>query len=213
MFLVVLLSAGPLMQSVLEEKMYRIAEILVSSIPATALLFGKLIAATLVSLTLLGVYGVGGFVAAAGAGVTTHFDLYQWACIIAFQLLALTIYGSLFLAVGSACNDLKDSQTLTMPVMALVTIPLVLVHWVMSDPNGTVSTVLSLIPFFTPFLMLLRVTLEPGAPTWQVLTSLGLTALTAWFSIRISARIFRIGMLSQGSTPSFRELARWLRNG
>jgi Fe-S oxidoreductase len=71
--------------------------------------------------------------------------------------------------------------------------------------------------FFDPFeyLMLRHKAnlMPPGAPQWQVLLSVVLTASTALACVVLAARIFRIGMLSQGSAPGFREIARWLRRG
>jgi ABC-2 type transport system permease protein len=73
--------------------------------------------------------------------------------------------------------------------------------------------VASLIPFFTPILMLLRVTIAPGAPVWQVLLGLLLSGSTAFVCLAVSAKVFRVGMLAQGSTPRLSDLWRWLRQG
>ena len=121
------------------------------------------------------------------------------------------MYGSVFLAVGSACNDLRETQTLIMPVLMLVMTPLLLLSVVISDPNGTLSTVASLIPFFSPILMMVRVMLEPGAPLWQALLALTGSAAMAFLCVVAAGRIFRVGMLSGGAAPTPRELARWVR--
>jgi ABC-2 type transport system permease protein len=211
LYMVLMLTAGPLMQSVLEEKMNRVAEILVSSVPPFKLLLGKLIAASAVAFTLLGSYAIGGVLIASELGVTSALGPQHWFWAIVFLLLALAMYGSIFLAVGSACNDVKESQTLMMPVMLVMMLPLLLLHVVLTDPNGPLSTALSLIPFFSPTLMILRFTLEPGAPLWQMVLAALLTALTAYGCIRGAGRIFRIGMLDQGGARSLRELWRWSR--
>lgn len=213
LFLVVMSAAGPLMQGVLEEKMQRIAEILVSSVPPFQLMLAKLIAAAAVSYTLLVLYaGAGLFVVfQLGGAEFVHWDDVLWG--LGFQVIALLMYGSLFLAVGSACSDLKSSQSLMMPAVLLASAPMMLFPVVLMDPSGGAATALSFIPFFTPVLMLLRVTLDPGAPVWQAVLGILLSGGTALLCVALAARIFRIGMLSQGATPSLRELWRWLRQG
>jgi len=70
--------------------------------------------------------------------------------------------------------------------------------------------VMSFIPPFTPVLMLLRQALPGGVPWWQ--PWLGLVGVFAWAiaTIWVAARIFRIGILSQGKTPKLAELAQWV---
>ena len=70
---------------------------------------------------------------------------------------------SLFIAIGAACNDLKDSQNMMTPVMLLVMVPVFTAGSVLRAPDGTMATVLSLIPTAAPFLMLLRIALQPGS--------------------------------------------------
>ncbi len=41
----------------------------------------------------------------------------------------------------------------------------------MRAPDGTLATVLSLFPTAAPFLMLLRISLQPGPPMWQIVLS------------------------------------------
>ena len=211
MFMSVLMGATPLMQSVLEEKMYRIAEVLVSSVPPTELMMGKLLGAIFVSFTLLALYAGGTGLSLMATGIPNPLSLIDVLWLLAFQTSALLMYGSVFLAVGSACNDLRETQTLIMPVLMLVMTPLLLLSVVISDPNGTLSTVASLIPFFSPILMMVRVMLEPGAPLWQALLALTGSAAMAFLCVVAAGRIFRVGMLSGGAAPTPRELARWVR--
>lgn len=213
MFTSVMLGVGPLMQSALEEKMQRIAEVLVSSVPPFQLLLGKLLGASAVSYTLLALYGGGGLLVTHQFGVGLSDQWSTWLLIIAFQAVALPMYGSVFLAVGSACNDLKESQSLMMPVMIVVTAPLLLLRIVLLDPNSTAATIASFFPPFTPILMMLRCALPPGAPWWHGVLGGVLSAGFAWLCLLAAGRVFRVGMLMQGGAPSYRTLWRWIRHG
>jgi ABC-2 type transport system permease protein len=89
-------------------------------------------------------------------------------------------------------------------------VPIMLMFFVLQNPNSTFAIVLSLIPFFTPMLMLARVAIsEP--PWWQVLFSIGLLLVTIYGVILFSARVFRAGILMYGKRPSLREILRWFK--
>ena len=91
-------------------------------------------------------------------------------------------------------------------IMAMVCWPVV-----MRAPDSTVAVVLSLIPFMTPILMFLRMSvLMP--PVWQIALSVVLTSLTISFVIWIAARIYRVGILMYGKRPTFPEILRWVRH-
>jgi ABC-2 type transport system permease protein len=212
-YLALLAGATPLMQSVLEEKMHRIAEILVSSVPPASLMLGKLLGASAVSFTVLAAYMAAGWLIALLFGYPLPLPLGALGWALLFECIALLMYGSLFLAVGSACSDLRQSQTLMTPVALVVVTPLMLIGMVLEEPNGPLSTGLSLFPFFTPALMLLRVTLPPGAPVWQPILGALLSAGAAFVCAWASGRIFRVALLVQGGLPRLSELGKWVLRG
>jgi len=213
MFISVLMSSSPLMQGVLEEKMNRIAEVLVSSVSPAQLLLGKLLSSLFVSYTILFIYLATLLILGSQFGISELLTPKQLITVLLAQGAAVLTYGSVFLAIGSACNDLKESQALLMPVMGVITAPLLLLQLVLADPNGPVSTVASLLPFFSPVLLMLRTLLPPGPPPWQVLFGVGISLATAAVSISVAARVFRVGMLAQGGIPSYRKLLGWVLRG
>ena len=106
----------------------------------------------------------------------------------------------MFIAVGAACSDLKDSQGMMTPVMMLLMVPMFLWYPVLRAPDGTMSTLLSLFPTAAPFLMMLRISLAPGPPLWQIAIAAVLMAATTVVTIWAAAKIFRTGLLMQGKT-------------
>ena len=92
-----------------------------------------------------------------------------------FLVLAILLYGSLYMAVGAACNELKDAQSLMMPVMLLSMFPAFVWMAVLRNPSSPLSVGLSLFPPASPFLMLMRLALRPAPPVWQVGLSVVLT--------------------------------------
>jgi ABC-2 type transport system permease protein len=125
-------------------------------------------------------------------------------------VLAIMLYGSLYMAVGSACSELKDAQSLMLPIMMLSMFPAFVWTAVVQNPSSAVSVGMSLFPPASPFLMLMRLALRPAPPLWQVLLAVLLTIGSALLCVWAAAKIFRTGLLMQGKAPSFRELARWV---
>ena len=132
------------------------------------------------------------------------------AALVLFLFLAILLYGSLYMAVGSACSELKDAQSLMMPVMLISMLPIFVWTAVLKNPASPLSVGMSLFPPASPFLMLMRLALRPAPPAWQVVLSVVLTTLTAMAIVWAAGKIFRTGLLMQGKPPSFIELARWV---
>jgi ABC-2 type transport system permease protein len=210
LFMLVMMAAPMQLNIVLEEKMQRISEVLISSVSAFELFLGKLLGTVFASWMLSLLY-IGGL-----SVVAYKFDyldkipvsLFLW--FLPFQLMALLIFGSIFSAIGAACSEIRDAQSLMMPAMLIVMLPMFVWMQVIQEPNSTFSTIVSLIPPATPFLMLLRVGVPPGPPVWELVVGVvGASAFTL-FCVWAAGKVFRIGVLSQGQTPSIRKLIGWV---
>jgi len=81
---------------------------------------------------------------------------------------------------------------------------------VMANPNGPMAVTLSMIPFFAPTLMMLRIAVI-SPPLWQVLLSMAIMVVTILGAVWLAAKIYRVGILMYGKRPSLAELGRWLR--
>ena len=119
-------------------------------------------------------------------------------------------FGSVFIAIGAACSELKDAQSLMAPAMIVLMLPIFVWMPVLKNPDGGLAVAASLFPPATPMLMLLRLSANPPPPGWQVILGIVLTAASTLVCVWAAGKIFRIGILSQGKTPSFRELIRWV---
>ncbi|MFO0891579.1 MAG: ABC transporter permease [Isosphaeraceae bacterium] len=210
MFFVIMTSAPQLLNSVIEEKMSRISEVMLGSVTPFELMMGKLLGNAGIAMVLAALYVGGGFAVAAYHGYANVVSPGLLAALVLFLILAILLYGSLYIAVGSACSELKDAQSLMMPVMLLSMLPVFVWTAVLKNPASPLSVGMSLFPPASPFLMLMRLALQPAPPAWQVGLAVVLTTITTLAIVWAAGKIFRTGLLMQGKAPSFAELARWV---
>ncbi len=128
---------------------------------------------------------------------------------IFYFLAGFFIYATLFAAVGSAVDQEADANQLMLPITLPIIVTIMFIGNVVSAPNSTLSVVLSLIPPFTPILMTVRVA-ATDVPLWQLASSVVLVISTFFGAIWVASRVYRIGILSYGKKPSFKEIARWV---
>ena len=210
LFMLIMMSAPQALNVVLEEKMQKISEVLLSAVSPFQLMMGKLVGTILLSMTLSAVY-LGAVV------IATHyfevesmvpFRIYGW--FLLFQLMALAIFSSLFAAVGAACSEIRDAQSLITPGMMILMIPIFFVGVVLKSPDSNLAVALSLFPPATPMIMMLRVAIEPGPPVWQLILAVVLTTLFTAGCVWAAGKVFRIGLLSSGQAPTMKNLIGWV---
>jgi ABC-type Na+ efflux pump permease subunit len=209
-FFVIMSSAPQLLNSVLEEKMSKISEVLLGSITPFELMMGKLLGNVGIAMILAALYVGAGYSVAFYYGYADILSPSLLLALCVFLFLAVMLYGSLYMAVGAACSELKDAQSLMMPVMLLSMFPTFVWLAVVKSPSSPLAVGLALFPPASPFLMLMRMALRPAPPMWQVGLSIVLCTLTSLFCVWAAAKIFRTGLLMQGKAPSYRELAKWV---
>jgi ABC-2 type transport system permease protein len=213
MVLIVALSAGPMLGAVAEDKMQRVFEMLLASATPFELIGGKVIAAVALSFTSSILYVGAGLVVLQILAMTglAPFSLMPW--FIVYVIADVMVLCSLAAALGASCAIPSDAQHLALPLFIPVMVPMFVIAPVMQQPNGSVATVLSLIPPFTPVIMLMRQSMPGGVPGWQ--PWVGLIGVLAWVLAAswAAARVFRVGVLMQGKTPNFAQLARWAVRG
>jgi ABC-2 type transport system permease protein len=213
MFMMVIMSSTPLLTAVMEEKMEKIAEVLLANITPFQFMTGKILGSTAVSLTIAVIYVIGSVVTAQqlGAGDMIPYHLLPWFFI--YLIFFLIMAGSIMTALGSACNDNKDAQNVSFPAILPMIVPLFFIMPILKNPMGSFATWLSLFPPFTPMVMIVRQATPVTIPVWQPYAGLaGVIVFTA-LSIWLGARIFRTGILMQGQKPTIANLIKYAFRG
>jgi ABC-2 type transport system permease protein len=130
-----------------------------------------------------------------------------------FLVLEIVMVGSMLAALGSACNDPKDAQNLTFPAMFPVFFPMFVFMPILMEPTSAFATWLSLVPPFTPMLMVIRKAAPAGIPAWQPWVGLVGVLLFTAFAVWAGGRIFRVGILMQGGPPKLSKILKWSIRG
>ncbi len=131
-------------------------------------------------------------------------------CFIFFFIMGYLIYSTLFAATGSVVDNETDSQQYTLPITLPLLLSIILVPAISTNPNGSLAFWFSMIPLTSPIAMMVR--LPSGVPTWELILSMVLTLSFLILIVYVSAKIYRIGILTYGKKPSWKTIFKWLKD-
>jgi ABC-2 type transport system permease protein len=215
-YLTILMYGQVVLGAVIEEKETRIAEILFSSIRPFALMSGKLVGVSLVALTQFAIWGLalaglGAYLAERGGAVAIpQVSAGVYAYVVLFFLMGYFIYATLYALVGSMVTTSQEGGQLAMPIILLLVVGFYLAFPVIRSPDSSFAVWVSLIPFFAPITMLIRIVAQEP-PFWQVALSLGLGFATVAVMLWLAGRVYRVGMLMYGKRATIPEVLKWVR--
>ncbi len=213
MFMMVMMGAMPLLQSTMEEKTQRIAEVLLGSLTPFEFMGGKVLGGLGIALTGTLFYLCGGILLVSKLGMADFIPFHIIPWFLIFLIFEIIMVGSMLAALGSACNDPKDAQNLTFPAMMPIFFPMFVFMPILQEPTSGFATWMSLFPWFTPMLMLLRKSTPVDIPIWQPWVGLAGVFLFTIISVWMGGRIFRMGILMQGGAPKIGKIIRWAFRG
>lgn len=203
--------AQGLLTSLIEEKGSRIIEVLLSAVSPTQLLAGKVLGLAGVGFLLLGAWGAVGYLAAQKYQVAELVTGYRLTLAALYFVPGFLLIAALMAAIGSACNELKEAQSMVFPISLLTIIPMIFWFYLSEHPDAIFSIALSYVPPITPFVMILRICADPGTPLWQIVSTLALLWIAVIAAIWAAGKVFRVGVLMYGKPPTLGELLRWVR--
>ena len=223
-FMAILTYGNWVAQSVAEEKSGRVMELLITAATPRQLLIGKVLgtgAAGLTQYLVIVVAAIIGFVAngpvAEALGVSGQapitlpdLDAPMILAFAAFFLLGFVLYSTLYAAAGSMVSRIEDVQQAVGPLIFLAMAGYFASFTGLNDPDAGWVGILSLVPFFSPYLMPARMLLT-SVDTAEVLLALALLALTLAAALWLAARIYSAGVLLYGQRVGLRSIWRATR--
>jgi ABC-2 type transport system permease protein len=218
MYFVIMLYGMNVARSIIEEKSSRVFEVLLATIRPEEMMAGKVIGVGSVGLTQVGIWLLVALVLTSTSlvaqltGSDAHIPLtaMQIVFFVIFFLLGYLLYSSVAAALGAMTNSEQELQQLNMFLVMPLALCMFSLSVVIPNPDGMPATILSLIPFCTPLLMYLRISM--GHPSGiQIASSIALMLVTIYAVLWVASRIYRVGILMYGKKPNLPEILRWLR--
>ena len=225
LYMAVLINGQGMAMAIVEEKSSRLIEVILGAVTATEFMTGKILGVLGSGLTQLGIWVaallLGLLYAAPMLSLGAEAGAFDLGAILSLELifyfsiffsLGYFLYSIFFATIAATCTSTEElGQSMFAAVLPMV-IALMSTFYVIGNPGTTATRVLSLLPPFTPLVMLARVNvLRP--PLWEiwlgiVLLGLGIVA-TGW----LAAKIFRYALLMHGKRPTLPELLSVMRAG
>ena len=217
-YIMVIMYGSHTLTAVIEEKSSRMVEVLLASLPPGQLMLGKVLGIGAAGLTQFAIWA-GTFFILSRQGVTVgEFSLDAsfltpviLISFVMFFVLGFFLYATMYAGVGAMCNTVQDSQQFHTPLAMGMVVPMLLLSLVLRAPDSTIAVVLSLVPLFSPVLMFMRVCVETP-PFWQIGLSWVLMIVSILFAAKGAGKLFRMGILMYGESPTWATLVKVLRD-
>lgn len=229
-YMFIFVYGAQVMNSVVQEKVNRIVEVMVCSVKPFELMMGKIISIALVGLTQFAIWIVLTLVLflifgqplSLQAEVTSTSDFsavysmlmsINWiemlVCFVAYFIGGYLLYASIFAAIGSAVDNETDTQQFMLPITIPILFAMYAAIYSAQNPDGPLAFWCSMIPFTSPIVMMVR--LPFGVLLWEKIVSLAILFASFVATTWLSAKIYRTGILMYGKKISWRELWKWLK--
>lgn len=205
----ILSSGGMLIRSLVEEKSNRIIEILVSSCTSRQLLAGKVFGFTALGLAQVITWSIVGIVFATILKLPAEI-FHNLLPMFYYFALGFIFYTAIFVGIGSIVNTEHEAQQITSYLSLALILPISISVPAIENPNSMFVQILSYIPFTIPSIMILKFNVESVSFSEILITSI-IMVISIFIVIKISAKIFKIGILSYGIRPSLEEIMNWLK--
>jgi ABC-2 type transport system permease protein len=209
LMMMVVYSGQMLVRSMIEEKSSRLIEMLVSSSTPDELLTGKILGLSLLGITQILIWVLLGMslVASSLLPITAFKNILP---MLLFFILGFLFYASLFVGIGSTVSTEQEAQHISTYLSLILMLPVVIAMPAIQNPDFIVTKIFSYIPLTIPTVMLLRLNVQ-NVSNLEIFTSLIIMIFSIFIVTKLSAKIFRIGILSYGNKPTLKEIFQWIR--
>jgi ABC-2 type transport system permease protein len=209
LLMIIISSGGMLIRSLVEEKSNRLIEILVSSCKPDELLAGKIIGLSILGLFQMFIWALVA-IALAGSHIIPDEAFSNILPMLIYFLLGFLFYTSIFVGLGSIVTTEQEAQQITAYLSLIILLPVIFIIGAIEAPDSNYVKILSYIPLTLPSIMIIRFKVAP-VPIEEIVVTILIMIFSIYLTIIVSAKIFRIGILSYGKLPSLKELILWLK--
>ena len=223
------------MRGVIEEKTNRVIEVIISSVKPFQLMIGKIFGVALVGLTQFILWIILTIIISSLAEIlflnnnfNSDLNTHQSSVILSeisnvnqyldfeviffsflfYFIVGYLMYSALFSSIGSAVDAEADTQQFILPITIPLIISFILIQPIMENPDGPLAFWMSMIPFTSPIIMMVRIPF--GVNSWEIICSMIILIFSFIFFTWIASKIYRVGILMYGKKATFKDLYKWI---
>jgi ABC-2 type transport system permease protein len=211
MFMGIFGNGQQMLTSIIEEKSSRIIEVLLSAVSPFQLMSGKILGIAGIGFTVIALWGSVAYTTARWQGLNIAIPVELMICFVVYYILGFLLFSSIFAAIGSICNSLKEAQGLMMPISFILILPLMAWPIFTENPDGAAARAASFFPLLTPMVMILRISSSSEISLIEILATMLILAVSVLIVMWVASRVFRTGILMYGKRPKLTEIFRWLK--
>lgn len=201
---------------IVREKEQRAMEMVITSLRPRELVAGKVLGMTMLTLTQIAVWSVGGTAAlllylaqATDVGtISIPWGVFIWAVLLGVP--GYFLYALLASGLGILASDSQQAQQMAGILSFAGFVPFWMIGLFIESPDSALAVALTLFPLTAPTLGLFRMTLTQ-VPTWQLAGAVGILLVSLVATTWVVARIFRAAMLMYGQRPTPKQIWRAMR--
>ncbi|MEG6617009.1 ABC transporter permease [Peptococcaceae bacterium 1198_IL3148] len=210
----IIFSGMYIFQSASQEKKDKVAEIILSSLTPGELMQGKIIGYFILgmiqSLVMLG-FAIPFILWKLDLNIVEYLLVPKVILYLIIAILGYLLFAALFVGIGATMEDMTSAGNFQGLVMMLPFLPVVFIGPVVNDPSGLVAKIGTFIPFSTPGVLLLRLSLLEEWPWVEIIIALAILLVSIWFFMKLAGKIFKTGILMYGKNATPQEIWKWLR--
>ncbi len=220
MYMVIMLYGMNVARSIIEEKTSRVFEVMLATVKPVEMMAGKVLGVGSVGLTQVGIWMLAAVLLThttliahlvGGTGTQIAFSAAQVGYFIVFFLLGYLLYSAMAAGLGAMTNSEQELQQLNMFLVLPLAACMIMLQLILTSPSSTVSRVVSMVPFFAPLLMYMRISVSP-VPWYEIVGSIAILLLTICAILYVTSKIYRVGILMYGKKPNLPEILRWVKH-
>ncbi len=204
------------MRSVVQEKINRIVEILLSSASSTELMIGKILGNSITGIIQMFIWMLPLMLLISTSWfilpdeLTLSLTIGNILFVLLYFFIGLITFLGLFASVGAIFDNDQDAQSGIWPIMILIMIPFFIAISLTNNPENTIATAASMFPFASIIIMPARIAITE-VPLIQIIISFIVSIATMSFIFPIAGKIYKVGILMTGKKPKWSEVIKWLK--
>ncbi|MCD5425390.1 MAG: ABC transporter permease [Methanosarcinaceae archaeon] len=202
------------MQSAISDKKDKMVEILLSSVSADSLMYGKIIGNFMAGIIQSSVYLVYILIGMQLIGIPVALLIFlgfspELPIMLFFALMGYLFFSSIYIGLGSTMEDAASAGNFQSIILSIPFFSFIMIGPVIDNPDGIISLIGSFIPFTAPLVMIIRLTIS-DLNMIDILLPAIVLIISTLIMAKITGKIFKTGMLMYGKNPNPKEIWKWI---